>query len=442
MLKKSFLRFLIIGGVSTAINYSVFHVFLAVFGMHYAMSSGVGYCTGLVVGYFFNKSWTFQAARHSVAAITQYICVYLGSLTLSLVLLSFLIEGLSFPAWFANIIAIGLTTITNFVGLRFWVFTPESEYELYIKDLISVSHKLGASMAVVQGGGGNTSIKFAGHYMAVKASGTTLSTMSASKGISIVDYPHVLNGLSPHTTESESEKVLKDSVVQLPTMPTGRPSMETGFHAVLGRVVLHTHSVYINCIACSENGRSLCESLFKDTDIFPVWIDYVAPGLQLSVAVKQAVQKQPDATVFILASHGIVVTAETSKEAYVLYESVTKIIKTGLSLSDMTETYTLEKRDEDHYVMPLPDADDVSLRDVLFPDQAIYLTHNVTREKEGLVFKASLSKAEGMAETVLAKIYIESEINRLGYTPVSLNDEDVALVLNMPSEAYRKAVIE
>jgi putative flippase GtrA len=119
---KTFTRFIIIGLVSTAINYATFYALYALNIMHYAPASAIGYCTGLVVGYFFNKAWTFEVSQHSVGGITKYISTYMASLVLGLGILTILVDTIGLPAWFSNILVIGVTTITNYCGLKFWAF--------------------------------------------------------------------------------------------------------------------------------------------------------------------------------------------------------------------------------------------------------------------------------------------------------------------------------
>lgn len=121
-MSKTFVRFIVIGLVSTAINYATFYALYALEILHYAPASAVGYCIGLIVGYFFNKAWTFEVAQHSVGGVAKYLTTYTASLCLSLALLTLLVDGLGVPAWLSNIGVIGVTTVTNYCGLRFWAF--------------------------------------------------------------------------------------------------------------------------------------------------------------------------------------------------------------------------------------------------------------------------------------------------------------------------------
>ena len=52
-----------------------------------------------------------------------------------------------------------------------------------LSELIKISNAVGRNAALVQGGGGNTSVKTAdGKYMYIKASGTALKDMNGKHG--------------------------------------------------------------------------------------------------------------------------------------------------------------------------------------------------------------------------------------------------------------------
>ena len=118
------MKFIIIGVVSTLINYGVFFALYSWFDIHYVVSSGIGYVIGLLVGYLFNRNWTFtdDKSDEKTKEFVLYIAVYGVSLLLSLGTIALLVDSLAWNPLLANVIAIGVSTITNFVGLKFFVF--------------------------------------------------------------------------------------------------------------------------------------------------------------------------------------------------------------------------------------------------------------------------------------------------------------------------------
>lgn len=127
--KNQLTKFLIVGSISTAINYLVFSLSTYQFKIHYALSSIIGYFCGFAFGYLFNRNWSFSSHKstsNKQRELIVYLLVNLFSLACSLLLLRALVDDLNWPAWFSNILAIGLSTITNFTGLKFVVFKSRS----------------------------------------------------------------------------------------------------------------------------------------------------------------------------------------------------------------------------------------------------------------------------------------------------------------------------
>lgn len=202
-----------------------------------------------------------------------------------------------------------------------------------IADLIRISTFAGSTPLLVQGGGGNGSVKdIEGKTMWIKASGLRMAAVEA-------DYGYVelqVESMNAITRDADLAKmdpkiahdIASDRTRQLATGAL-RPSMETGFHALLGRVVLHTHSVYINAFTCLEGGEAALKSVSKKPIL---WINYLTPGYALSVDMDQAIANfaaehgsAPDA--IFLANHGFISSADTAEKAIDLtheYEAIAK----------------------------------------------------------------------------------------------------------------------
>lgn len=122
MIKQQFLKFIVIGVLSTIVNYSVFYILYEFLTLHYIAASALGFISGVIFGYELNKNWTFAVQKESSRYFYTYFLVYLFSLVLGLMFLEFLVSGLGIIPELANFLTIGLTTCTNFVGIKFWVF--------------------------------------------------------------------------------------------------------------------------------------------------------------------------------------------------------------------------------------------------------------------------------------------------------------------------------
>ena len=126
-----------------------------------------------------------------------------------------------------------------------------------------MSHAVGANTRFVQAGGGNTSVKSAdGTLMFIKASGTPLADMDARRGWALVDTAKVMQIfdqrrlLSAPSSEREAEvlRMLDESVI---APADARPSVEAPLHALLGKVVIHSHPPAVNALTCHRRAKEL-----------------------------------------------------------------------------------------------------------------------------------------------------------------------------------------
>ncbi len=179
------------------------------------------------------------------------------------------------------------------------------------------SNLLAADRAIVNFGGGNTSVKTreADHtgrmvnVLWVKGSGSDLATIGPS-GFTGLRLDEILP-LAERDAMTDQEMVSYLARCQLdPSMP--RPSIETLLHAFVPHPhVDHTHPDAIGAIVGSADGERLARECFGAD---AVWIPYLRPGFALSKLVAQAVAEHPEATVVLLAKHGLVTWGATAEE--------------------------------------------------------------------------------------------------------------------------------
>lgn len=119
--KGQFTRFLLIGGFTTLLNYAIFAV-LFFLGVNYLFASASGYITGFFIGFVLFRKYTFRSQGSWKKQLTLQIAVYGFSLLLNLFTLWMLATLLLVNPLIANIVAIGVSTVTNFLGMKFIVF--------------------------------------------------------------------------------------------------------------------------------------------------------------------------------------------------------------------------------------------------------------------------------------------------------------------------------
>ena len=204
-----------------------------------------------------------------------------------------------------------------------------------LANLIRISNVTGKDSALVQAGGGNTSVKTPdGKYMYIKASGTALKDMNEQAGWRRLRLDSVLSiikdksmaQLDTYTREMEVVNQLLlacDDDVSAEV----RPSVEAHLHAFLDRCVIHLHPVAVLAYACAKNGRTELEKLFKDEKLPPLWVPYVDPGFMLAKKIALLVdnyQKQfgKKPAILFLEKHGLLISANSTEAALLLLRRV------------------------------------------------------------------------------------------------------------------------
>jgi len=133
-----------------------------------------------------------------------------------------------------------------------------------LAELIKISNTVGRDASLVLGGFGNTSVKTEdGKYMYIKASGTALKDMTGRAGWRRLKVEPALAILKDKSIQAlpaaERQAAVTDALLsacddkfKLDT----KPSIESCFHSILGKCVIHLHPAAVLAYACAGNGRA------------------------------------------------------------------------------------------------------------------------------------------------------------------------------------------
>lgn len=116
------IRFLLTGGLATALQYLVLAVSMDGLGWSAALASGTGYLAGSVLSYVMNYFFTFASNRSHVQAAPRFYVMVAVGWGLNTVVMALLADGLDWNPWLSQLIATFLALIWNFVAARIWVF--------------------------------------------------------------------------------------------------------------------------------------------------------------------------------------------------------------------------------------------------------------------------------------------------------------------------------
>ncbi len=337
-----------------------------------------------------------------------------------------------------------------------------------ILDLIDISQYAGNRADYTQGGGGNTSVKNDDKgLMLIKASGYRLMDINETTAFvavdkkKIADYYENVDLTVDIDYEKESAEISKTSVVELEGVKTLRPSVEVGFHAILKKYVIHTHSVYANILTCSEEGEKIAEKLFKDKDFGFIFLPYINPGFELTLAMKKKIVEYVAANgkypeVIFMKNHGLVVNGDCIDRVKSVNTDVNETIRKYFELSDnfrevhLTETPTGYCSDTVIVKMFVAENQlDKAFLDKypLYPDQLVYLNNILAHSPDTLVvnkgkvyYNTDIKQATTLEETLAAYLFVISTIKKAGLTVSVMNEKEVGFINNWEAEKYRRSV--
>jgi putative flippase GtrA len=120
VVRRQFVRFLVVGVANTLISFVVYRLLLAV-DLWYVVAAPLAWGVGAVNGYVFNRRWTF-AARDSTRARTLYVLVTAAGAGASSLLVLLFAHGAGLGKLEAFLAALPLVTVSTFAANRYWTF--------------------------------------------------------------------------------------------------------------------------------------------------------------------------------------------------------------------------------------------------------------------------------------------------------------------------------
>jgi len=119
-----FIKFCIMGSIGFIFNYSIFVVLYRFLNVYYIIASATGFILAIFLAFYLNNRFTFNAPKDTNQRIRfiKYFSVNCFSLLLGLATLSFFVEILYINVYLANFLSLGVTTVSNFTGSKFFAF--------------------------------------------------------------------------------------------------------------------------------------------------------------------------------------------------------------------------------------------------------------------------------------------------------------------------------
>jgi rhamnose utilization protein RhaD (predicted bifunctional aldolase and dehydrogenase) len=181
-------------------------------------------------------------------------------------------------------------------------------------ELADVSARIGADPLLVQGPGGNSSVKI-GDAFWVKASGVWMAQAQSRPIFAQLSLALVRAAMAAGQTDDFSAARCAGSD------PSLRPSIETALHALMPHhAVLHAHAVASMTVSVLADGQARVRAALDGACRW-AWIPYCRPGAPLAVAIAAQLARA-EVDVLVLQNHGVVVGAATPLAAEALLRQV------------------------------------------------------------------------------------------------------------------------
>ena len=339
--------------------------------------------------------------------------------------------------------------------------------------LSELSARIGCDPRLVQGPGGNTSIKLDDELW-VKASGFWLADALMDDIFTSIPLAPIATALERDSSGEHVDATIKELAAGKPL----RPSIETSLHALMPhKVVVHVHAVDLLAELVRPDGEQRVADRLDGLSW--CWVPYYRPGPPLTIGVRARLAHRGRVDILMLANHGAFLGADTVAGAEALltdlstrFEPDDRLALAAESCGDAVTLnpalaalgYRAVRHARAHSLATNAAAFDLLQRGVYYPDQAVFLGPAIAVVTAGGNLETAIAAWEGRygrAPSVVAiqdeGVFVAAQSSRavdaqlLGHAHLlarldprdqvaTLGEADVAALLNWDAEVYRQSL--
>lgn len=126
--RAQFLRYATVGLVSNLLLYLAY-LGVTAHGMGHMTAMTLLYCSGVLITFSANRSWSFAHLGLARTAFFRYVAAYLLGYLLNYSLLWLAVDRLHLPHQAVQAVAIVLVAASLFLMHKYWVFAPATRNE-------------------------------------------------------------------------------------------------------------------------------------------------------------------------------------------------------------------------------------------------------------------------------------------------------------------------
>lgn len=133
MIRRELAIFLIVGSLTVLLDFLVYRGLVWTEMLSLNMAKGIGFLAGTVFSYFANRFWTFGHKVHAAGSAWRFGLLYATSLGANVLANSTALTALPPMATsiqVAFLLATGVSTILNFLGMKLFVFNAATATEM------------------------------------------------------------------------------------------------------------------------------------------------------------------------------------------------------------------------------------------------------------------------------------------------------------------------
>jgi putative flippase GtrA len=122
---NQFLRFSLVGSSGVVVNLAVYTLAIYVFDLHYLPAATLSFMVAMTNNFLLNRFWTFKTHQLAQGVGGQYLKYFLVTFFgygVNMALLWVFIDGFHWHKVFSQMVAILVTTLSNFIGSKLWAF--------------------------------------------------------------------------------------------------------------------------------------------------------------------------------------------------------------------------------------------------------------------------------------------------------------------------------
>lgn len=133
---NQFVRFALVGSSGVLVNLVVYSGSIYLLYVHYLLAATFSFIIAMSSNFFLNLRWTFKTHNQGIKAIRdqylKYTMVTLISYTINIVVLWILVDFWIWHKVLAQLTAIFITTLSNFLGSKLWAFKLNSNHNIQV----------------------------------------------------------------------------------------------------------------------------------------------------------------------------------------------------------------------------------------------------------------------------------------------------------------------